>query len=1064
MILLFLRILRRIDHRPLPLWQLGKLRRSWSPRRRRSVQKLRSWANPESCKRTNDRRWWKQLRRCMVSFLMQRRPVQTIFHKSQKKLKRMNLLLHPLMKWLAGRSRLRHLFSRPLILQGTFEWRGRSARARCLHPPRITGVWCELRQTHGCAWQLATERNPGWMDWWPQTSLSLLITFWVTGYMAYSYLLQRQNLHGRSNQIGASCWLMSSSWEEKSWSLSPNMPGPWVRPLSWWRKMRTSRRRSSPRRLLWRLLGHWSNSPSSTTKETTKETSRVHTTRALERRVKRARKVAERVRCLRLSRAYNWCGALRTIVICVLHGTLATSVMIDAVVCTNAEWKDVMATTRPLITKKLPKVLDRKNQLLGPASQQLVILFTLRWFISLLAGGGTQTWGPFCNKRLHLVVSHSASMNSILKDHQNMILQGISCETKSTTFSRKGTFWLFLPRATPFHGQGFNGFVTRGHVHCETSIGQRAFLGFLLRIKLWWRKQIHLFFGALLRVCFVISVGANIFGSIQKIWVRCIRNIRLLFGSGRRFGIFWYRRMQPHLQFNNVILGLTHLNLLDFWRRFSLMILGVILVGLSFLQTHILDHFRGHVVMYINRNSLDNKMENGERVQVRPTHLDFVNSSPSCVSLPPHWSEGVKTTHLKHRPWKRPPQLHKCCFPESAWIWPVGAFFWRLVRNLIHTQSLAQLVLQRAHPLVLQVLQKAHPLVLRQSKTDLTWLRVVTGNARCGWNGTSETGNSWTVLACVHHADGTPGTGGWTDRILQSSWQSIHTIFLKVWWWLSWGTWEQCPSSWRLESLRLHPFLWQPWTVHASGSQNWLGLRSLHCWLTTVSHSSWGCWHLGWDVTATRMFQCLLTISFLLHLEFMWGRICLYLGRHRFSLRKTNRRSLMNLSSIPLLRITAQPSCRPLNWRPNSGRKRVWGECFRVSYQFFRRNMVTGFVLHLWQLLSNLTVVSVHCMTPHILSRSTIPLSIKIEYNALDQPKLPQWFGRQLKWKRPLLWSPLTSRRPIDLSKCVERTGAFWPAVRIRAQRRFGWIPLGRSVSVAHLICLCGQVCRIFIP
>ena len=65
------------------------------------------------------------------------------------------------------------------------------------------------------------------------------------------------------------------------------------------------------------------------------------------------------------------------------------------------------------------KVLDRKNQLLGPASQQLVIRFTLRWFISLLGGGGTQTWGPFCNKRLHLVISHSASMNSILKDHQN---------------------------------------------------------------------------------------------------------------------------------------------------------------------------------------------------------------------------------------------------------------------------------------------------------------------------------------------------------------------------------------------------------------------------------------------------------------------------------------------------------------------------------------------------------------------------------------------------------------------------------------------------------------------
>ena len=45
----------------------------------------------------------------------------------------------------------------------------------------------------------------------------------------------------------------------------------------------------------------------------------------------------KKVRYLRLSRAYNWYGALLTIVICVLHGMRATSVMIDAVVCTNAE-------------------------------------------------------------------------------------------------------------------------------------------------------------------------------------------------------------------------------------------------------------------------------------------------------------------------------------------------------------------------------------------------------------------------------------------------------------------------------------------------------------------------------------------------------------------------------------------------------------------------------------------------------------------------------------------------------------------------------------------------------
>ena len=60
---------------------------------------------------------------------------------------------------------------------------------------------------------------------------------------------------------------------------------------------------------------------------TTKVISRAHTSKALERRVKRARKEVER----------DWYGVLLTIVICVLRGMRATSVMIDAVVCTNAE-------------------------------------------------------------------------------------------------------------------------------------------------------------------------------------------------------------------------------------------------------------------------------------------------------------------------------------------------------------------------------------------------------------------------------------------------------------------------------------------------------------------------------------------------------------------------------------------------------------------------------------------------------------------------------------------------------------------------------------------------------
>ena len=46
-------------------------------------------------------------------------------------------------------------------------------------------------------------------------------------------------------------------------------------------------------------------------------------------------------------------------------------------------------------------------------------------------------------------------------------------------------------------------------------------------------------------------------------------------------------------------------------------------------------------------------------------------------------------------------------------------------------------------------------------------------------------------------------------------------------------------------------------------------------------------------------------VSVLVDDQFMWGKICLYLGRHRSSLQKTNRRNLMNLSSIPLLRITS---------------------------------------------------------------------------------------------------------------------------------------------------------------
>ncbi len=123
-----------------------------------------------------------------------------------------------------------------------------------------------------------------------------------------------------------------------------------------------------------------------------------------------------------------------------------------------------MAIARPLITKRLRKVLDRKSQLLGPANQQLVTLLTLKWFISLLARGGTQTWGPFCNRRLHLVISHSAFSNSTLRDRQNdltrdqlwdkisdLLKEGyiLIVSPPCNTFSRARFQWLRRPGPRP---------------------------------------------------------------------------------------------------------------------------------------------------------------------------------------------------------------------------------------------------------------------------------------------------------------------------------------------------------------------------------------------------------------------------------------------------------------------------------------------------------------------------------------------------------------------------------------------------------------------------------------
>ena len=145
-----------------------------------------------------------------------------------------------------------------------------------------------------------------------------------------------------------------------------------------------------------------------------------------------------------------------------------------------------------------------------------------------------------------------------------------------------------------------------------------------------------------------------------------------------------------HLQFNNVILGPTHLSPQGFCRQCLLMTLGVILVGLSFLRMYIVGRCHGHVAMFISRNSLDGKMENGKLAQVRPTQQAFVNLSLSCVSLPHLWSEGAKTTHLL------PLHLQEWHLHLHPWSGRVThpALHLRLVRSLIHTLSLVQQVLQ----------------------------------------------------------------------------------------------------------------------------------------------------------------------------------------------------------------------------------------------------------------------------------------------------------------------------------------------------------------------------------
>ena len=105
-------------------------------------------------------------------------------------------------------------------------------------------------------------------------------------------------------------------------------------------------------------------------------TTRAHITKALGRRATRVRKEVLRVNFQNRSKVFNWCGALLTIVICVLHGVLVTSVMIGAVACISAESKGATVTTRPLSTRIPQRVLDRKDRLLGPANHQLVVLLT----------------------------------------------------------------------------------------------------------------------------------------------------------------------------------------------------------------------------------------------------------------------------------------------------------------------------------------------------------------------------------------------------------------------------------------------------------------------------------------------------------------------------------------------------------------------------------------------------------------------------------------------------------------------------------------------------------------
>ena len=243
--------------------------------------------------------------------------------------------------------------------------------------------------------------------------------------------------------------------------------------------------------------------------------------------------------------------------------------------------------------------------------------------------------------------------------------------------------------------------------------------------------------------------------------------------------------------------------------------------------------------------------------------------------------------------------------------------------------------------------------------------------------------------------------------------------------------------------LRLHPFLRRLWTGPARGSRSWLGPRMLHCWLTKVSRSSWGCWLLVSVLVVDDQFS------------FSSG---VYVGEDMPLPRtpqvfppKDKQKKLDESEFNPIAEnySSAQLSAAELEakFREEESLGRMFPSKLSVLQKEYGDRLRVASMAAIVK--PDGGVRPLHDATHSVKVNNSIVYQDRIQCPA--RLKLLQWFGRRLRWKRPHLWYPLTSRRPIDLSRCVKMTGAFWHAVRTQVRRRFGWIPLEHSVSVAHL-------------